>query len=76
MTRAQIRTGFTGRVLVSSRSFDEYCENFALSSADLLVGPVLDCPGGASDFGATLRALGGTAVSIDPQYALTPKAMR
>ncbi|MEV7393277.1 hypothetical protein [Streptomyces sp. NPDC091215] len=59
-----------GRVLISARSFEEYCANFSLVPADLLGGAVLDCPGGASDFGAAVRRAGGRAVSVDPQYGL------
>ncbi|KUO06128.1 hypothetical protein AQJ67_04875 [Streptomyces caeruleatus] len=36
---------------------------------------MLDCPGGASDFGARIRELGGRAVSADPQYALSPQEL-
>ena len=41
---------------------------FALSDADLIAGPILDCPGGASSFGAQVRARGGDVVSVDPMY--------
>ena len=40
-----------------------------LSDEDLLAGPILDCPGGAGDFGARVRAQGGEVVSVDPAYA-------
>jgi hypothetical protein len=53
---------------ISARSFEEYCANFSLTRASLLTGAVLDCPGGASDFGAKVREAGGHVVSVDPQY--------
>lgn len=37
---------------------------------DDLPGPILDCPGGAGDLGATVRAAGGAATSVDPLDAL------
>lgn len=58
-----------GDILVSARPFTDYTAQFALARQDLLAGPVLDCPGGASDFAATVRALGGDAHSVDPCYA-------
>ena len=45
---------------------------FGLTDAEILAGPVLDCPGGAGPFGAAVRARGGTAVSVDPAYATPP----
>ncbi|MDI2132425.1 hypothetical protein [Yinghuangia seranimata] len=56
------------RVLVTSRDFDEYLAMFDVVPDRLLTGRVLDCPGGASDFGARLRELGGQAVAVDPIY--------
>ncbi|WP_256106132.1 hypothetical protein [Streptomyces sp. ODS05-4] len=61
-----------GEVLVSSRPFDDYATQFALSAHDLSGGPVLDCPGGAGDFGATVRSRGGRVVSVDPCYLCSP----
>jgi hypothetical protein len=40
-----------------------------LTDEELTAGPILDCPGGAGDFGARVRALGGEVVSVDPAYA-------
>lgn len=61
---------FRGEILVSSRSFKEYCEHFALGENELQSGKILDCPGGATDFGASVRELGGSAVSVDPRYEM------
>src|SRR5437588_812656 len=33
-------------------------------------GPILDCPGGSSPFGAQVRARGGTVISVDPAYTM------
>lgn len=59
-----------GDVLVSCRPYEEYVVNFALTDKELLTGPVLDCPGGASEFAYAVRELGGDIVSVDPCYAL------
>ncbi|MCP3802983.1 hypothetical protein NLX83_27285 [Allokutzneria sp. A3M-2-11 16] len=59
-----------GPVLISSRTFGNYLDQFAVTEAELLAGLVLDCPGGASEFAAELRARGGRAVSVDPSYEL------
>ncbi|MFE7135653.1 hypothetical protein ACFVIM_32825 [Streptomyces sp. NPDC057638] len=59
-----------GDIIISSRPYAEYREQFALSTERILTGPVLDCPGGASDFAATVRSLGGTAISVDPSYRM------
>jgi hypothetical protein len=61
-----------GEIIVSSRPYDEYMAMFGLSEAEVLAGPVLDCPGGAGPFAAEVRARGGRAVSADPAYALPP----
>jgi hypothetical protein len=63
---------FPGEILVSSRSFTEYCEHFAVGEDELLSGKILDCPGGATDFGSSVRELGGFAVSADPRYEMSP----
>lgn len=62
-----------GDIIVSSRPADEYRAMFGLELADVLAGPVLDCPGGAGGFGADVRARGGEAVSVDPVYAWPPE---
>ena len=46
---------------------------FDLTDAELLAGPVLDCPGGGASFAAEARALGADVISVDPLYA-TPAA--
>lgn len=64
-----------GDIIVSSRPYEEYRDMFGLSDADLLAGPVLDCPGGAGGFAAGLRARGGEVVSADPAYDGPPEAL-
>ncbi|GGS89247.1 hypothetical protein GCM10010206_59870 [Streptomyces cinerochromogenes] len=61
-----------GRVQLTSRTLDEYRMVFGLTDEDLLSGPVLDCPGGASSFAAESRALGAQVISADPVYLLAP----
>ncbi len=58
-----------GDIIVTARPFDEYLAMFDLSPDDLLAGPVLDCPAGASGFAAGARALGADVTSADPAYA-------
>ncbi len=62
-----------GAIIISARSADDCLAHFSLTEADLLRGPVLDCPGGASDFAVRIRALGGRAVSVDPAYDALPE---
>jgi hypothetical protein len=64
-----------GDIIVSARPADDCLAHFALTEADLLRGPVLDCPGGASDFALRVRALGGRAVSVDSAYATPPERL-
>ena len=54
---------------VTSRPLDAYRDMFQLDDNDLSAGPILDCPAGASPFGAQVRALGGEVISVDPAYA-------
>jgi hypothetical protein len=61
--------GQLGGLAVTSRPLEAYRDMFLLTDEELVAGPILDCPGGAASFGAELRALGGTAVSVDPGYA-------
>ena len=56
------------RLIITPRPLSDYRDMFLLSDADLTAGPILDCPGGASPFGAQTRAHGGTVVSVDPAY--------
>jgi hypothetical protein len=58
-----------GDIVISARPFADYVAQFALSDPMIRNGRVLDCPGGASDFAATVRDMGGQATSIDPCYA-------
>ena len=57
--------------VATSGCLGEYRDMFVLSEADLTAGPILDCPGGASSFGAQVRARGGDVVSVDPMYHAT-----
>jgi hypothetical protein len=57
-----------GDIVVTPQSLSDYRDMFLLRDDDLLGGPILDCPGGASPFGALVRARGGTVVSVDPEY--------
>jgi hypothetical protein len=59
-----------GRLVITPRALAEYRDMFVLSDDDLIDGPILDCPGGASPFGCQVRARGGSAVSVDPAYKL------
>lgn len=54
---------------ITSRPLSAYRDMFLLTDDELTAGPILDCPGGASPFGAQLRALGGDVTSVDPAYA-------
>lgn len=58
-----------GELSVTPRPLLDYRDMFLLSDDDLLGGPILDCPSGASPFGAQVRAL-GEAVGVDPAYAV------
>lgn len=58
-----------GDIIVTARPFDEYRAMFDLSDHDLLAGPVLDCPAGASGFTAGAAALGAEVTAVDPEYA-------
>jgi len=57
-----------GEIAVTPRPLSDYRNMILLDDQDLVAGPILDCPGGASPFGAQVRARGGTAVSVDPVY--------
>lgn len=57
-----------GSIAITSRPLAVYRDMFSLTAEDLSAGPILDCPGGASSFGAEVRAAGGTVVSVDPLY--------
>lgn len=63
------RPAFAGHVAVTPRPLRTYRDMFLLTDDELLAGPVLDCPAGASPFGAQVRKLGGEVVSVDPAYA-------
>lgn len=62
------RVAFSGGTAVTPRPLDEYRAMFRLTDDDLVAGRILDCPSGASPFGAQVRALGGRVVGVDPAY--------
>jgi len=64
-----------GDIIVTARPYDEYVAMFGLSADELLRGPVLDCPAGASGFAAGARARGGDVTAVDPEYARPPDAL-
>ena len=68
MTTALTRARLTGAVAVTPRPLAAYRDMFMLTDDDLRAGPILDCPAGASPFGAQVRALGGEVVSVDPAW--------
>ncbi len=55
-------------ILVTGRTFEEYMAFFGLDIGMLRGKRVLDCPGGASSFGAMARANGIEAASTDIIY--------
>jgi hypothetical protein len=57
-----------GELIVTPRPLFDYRRMFLLTDDDLVAGPILDCPAGASPFGAQVRARGGTVVGVDPVY--------
>lgn len=57
-----------GEIAVTPRHLADYRNMFLLTDEELRSGPILDCPAGASPFGAQVRARGGTVVSVDPAY--------
>lgn len=59
------------RLIITPRPLSDYRDMFLLTDADLTAGPILDCPGGASPFGAQVRARGGSVVSVDRAYRLS-----
>ena len=68
-----------GTLAVTPRPLPMYRDMFLLDDAALTAGLILDCPAGASPFGAQVRALGGEAVSVDPAYGsaaeVVPRAL-
>lgn len=54
------------------RNFDEYRRMFALSDEDLR-GRILGCADGPASFNVELTARGGSVVSADPIYSLSPE---
>ncbi|MGI9539765.1 MAG: hypothetical protein ACR2N6_06425 [Miltoncostaeaceae bacterium] len=64
-----------GDIIVSSRPYEEYLAMFGLDEADVLAGPVLDCPGGAAAFASGVRGRGGRAVAVDPIYGAPRKEL-
>src|SRR3954454_18710082 len=64
-----------GSIAITSRPLAVYRDMFDLTDDDLRAGPILDCPGGASSFGAEVRGLGGKVVSADPLYVYPPELL-
>lgn len=65
---ASLRTAGTARGL-----FD-YRHMFGLDESSLAAGgSILDCPAGASPFGAQVRRRGGSVTSVDSVYTETPQ---
>jgi hypothetical protein len=64
--------GALDTLVITPRPLADYRNMFLLTDSELTAGPILDCPAGASPFGAQVRARGGAVVSVDPAYA-TPK---
>jgi hypothetical protein len=58
------------KVVITPRTLYDYRNMFLLTEDDLVAGPILDCPAGASPFGAQVRARGGTVISADMAYGL------
>ena len=65
---AAVTVSGLGKLIVTPRPLFDYRNMFLLTDEDLLAGPILDCPAGASPFAAQVRARGGQAVSVDPIY--------
>jgi hypothetical protein len=64
-----------GHLAITPRALADYRDMFVLTDDDLTGGPILDCPGGASPFGAQVRARGGAVVSVDPAYDRPPEEL-
>ena len=58
----------SARAAVTARGLFDYREMFVLDPGELSAASILDCPVGASPFGAQARARGGTVTSVDPIY--------
>ena len=71
-TEGMTRAEGLGPLAITPRPLPAYQDMFALTERDLVAGPILDCPAGASPFGAQVRALGGVVSSVDPAYRLPP----
>lgn len=65
---AQPKRERIGELVTTPRPLADYRDMFLLTDDDLTAGPILDCPGGTSPFGAQIRSRGGTVVSVDPLY--------
>lgn len=63
------------KIFVSSRSFEEYCQMFALTNADLTKS-ILDCAGGGSSFAFELSQRGENVVAVDIAYRNKPENLR
>jgi hypothetical protein len=70
------RNSPTGGVSVTPRPLFDYRRQFLLTDDELVGGRLLDCPAGASPFGAQVRARGGEVVSVDPTYSRSVDEIR
>lgn len=61
------------RVVLLGRTFEEYCQYFALEIEALKERRVLDLASGVSSFSAEAAALGCSVTAVDPIYALSPE---
>jgi hypothetical protein len=61
--------GALDKLIITPRPLADYRNMFLLTNEELFGGRILDCPAGASPFGAQVRARGGDVVSVDPAYA-------
>lgn len=60
------------RVVIWSRSYDEYVRCFSLSKLDL-AKKILSCADGAASFNLEATQRGFNVISTDPIYNYTPK---
>lgn len=71
MTETAVSRERIGNLVITPRPLSDYRDMFLLTDDELLAGPILDCPGGASPFGAQVRRRGGRVTSVDPAYHLS-----
>jgi len=57
-------------IIITGRTYGEYCAFFGLHPETLRGKKVLDCPGGAASFTSYAKKEGIRAVAVDPIYSL------